>query len=171
MITIRNYRETDSVQVGNLIADTYAKFNLDFASPEELPKLLGPFRHARSTEQFHKDAIVEILKARMILVAEENGEIVGVLRGRNERLHSLFVREDHHRRGIGRMLMEKFEQECIAQGASKITLLATLYAVPFYMAIGYRRSTGVRSGWSFEARGLKYQPMKKVLPFRAPQIK
>jgi GNAT superfamily N-acetyltransferase len=163
MINIRNYHESDSKHVGILIADTYGKFNLDFAAPEELGKLLGPFRHAHSTEKVHQDAIAEILKARMILVAEEDGEIVGVLRGKNERLHSLFVREDHHRRGIGRRLMEKFERECIAQGARKITLAATLYAVPFYQALGYKRSTGVRSGWSFDGTGLKYQPMKKVI--------
>jgi GNAT superfamily N-acetyltransferase len=162
-ITIRDYRESDSKCVGILVADTYSKFNLDFAALEELGKLLGPFRYAYSTEKVHQDAIAEILKARMILVAEENGEVVGVLRGRNERLHSLFVREDHHRRGIGRQLVERFEKECIAQGARKITLQATLYAVPFYQALGYKKSTGVRSGWSFEGAGLKYQPMKKVI--------
>lgn len=39
MIVIREYQETDSEQVGILIADTYREFNLDFASPEELPLL------------------------------------------------------------------------------------------------------------------------------------
>ena len=36
-------------------------------------------------------------------------------------------------------------------------------AVPFYLAMGYVRSTGVRSCWSFEGRGLPVQPMRKVL--------
>lgn len=42
MIIIRVYRETDAESVGRLIADTYGDFNLDFASPEEKAKLLGP---------------------------------------------------------------------------------------------------------------------------------
>jgi len=29
--------------------------------------------------------------------------------------------------------------------------------------LGYRRTTGIRNGWSFEGAGLQYQPMKKVL--------
>jgi hypothetical protein len=35
--------------------------------------------------------------------------------------------------------------------------------VPFYLAMRYHRSTGVRSMRSFETGGLTYQPMKKSL--------
>jgi GNAT superfamily N-acetyltransferase len=154
-----------------LIADTYTKFNLDFADPEELGKLLGPFRNARSTEPEHQKAISGILKADMLFVAEEDGEIVGVLRGKKERLHSLFVRGDRHRQGIGRRLMEVFEQECLALGAKKITLASTLYAVPFYQRLGYRKTTGVRNAWSFEGTGLRYQPMKKFLADQVREVK
>ena len=97
------------------------------------------------------------------IVAEDRGEIVGVLRGRKERLASLFVRGDHHRQGIGRRLVERFEQESVRQGTRVLRVAATQYAIPFYLALGYRRSTGVRTGWSFEGRGLKVQPMRKVL--------
>jgi hypothetical protein len=44
-----------------------------------------------------------------------------------------------------------------------ISLAATLYAVPFYEAMGYKKTTGVRNCWSFGGRGLKYQPMKKQI--------
>jgi len=98
----------------------------------------------------------------MVFVAEEDNEIVGVLRGCKERLQSLFVRADHHRRGIGQKLVDHFEAECIRQGSGKVVLAATLYAIPFYTAMGYIKSTGVRNGWSFEGTGLKYKPMKKV---------
>ena len=40
---------------------------------------------------------------------------------------------------------------------------STLYAVPFYTKLGYKKTTGVRAAWSFEGTGLLYQPMKKVL--------
>ena len=104
-----------------------------------------------------------MILAPLVFVAEEDGEIVGVLRGRKERLASLFIRGDRHRRGIGRRLVEQFEQECIRQDVTVIRVAATLYAIPFYTALGYRRTTGVRNGWSFEGTGLRYQPMKKVL--------
>jgi GNAT superfamily N-acetyltransferase len=163
MLIIRPYRESDAESVGRLIADTYSRFNLSFASADELGKLLGPFRHAWSAEPAHREAIAQAIRAPMVFVAEEEGEIVGVLRGRKERLASLFVRGDRHRQGIGRRLVEQFEQECRRQEATVIRVAATLYAIPFYTALGYRRTTGVRNGWSFEGTGLKYQPMKKVL--------
>ena len=83
------------------------------------------------------------------------------LRGRKERIQSLFVGGAYHRRGIGRQLVAHCEQECIRQGAGTIKVASTLLAVPFYLAMGYKRTTGVRNGWSFEGTGLRYQPMKK----------
>ena len=164
MFIIRAYDEkADAQSVGMLIAETYRKFNLGFASPEEQEKLLGPFRYAGSTELTHRDAITRVLRAEMIFIAEDGDEIVGVLRCRPARLQSLFVREDHHRQGIGRRLVERCEQECASRGSRVIHLAATLYAVPFYEAVGYRKSTGVRNGWSFDGYGLIYQPMKKKL--------
>jgi GNAT superfamily N-acetyltransferase len=162
MVAIRPYQASDAQDVGRLIADTYSEFNLSFASPEERDRLLGPFKHARSAERSHQEAIARILSAAMMLVAEDDSEIVGVLRGRKERLQSLFVRGDHHRRGVGRGLVERFEQACVDQGATEIRVAATLYAVPFYQEMGYKKTTGVRSGRSFEGR-LEWQPMKKVL--------
>jgi GNAT superfamily N-acetyltransferase len=164
VITVRHYREDDARTVGQLIAETYAEFNLSFAPPEERGAFLGPFEHARSSEKSHQEAIARTIRSEMVFVAEEKGEIVGVLRGRKERLASLFVRGDRHRQGIGRRLVARFEQECLGQGVTVIRVASTLYAVPFYLKMGYKRSTGVRSGWSFEGGGLKYQPMKKTLP-------
>jgi GNAT superfamily N-acetyltransferase len=163
VITIRAYREADAQIVGQLIADTYSEFNLSFASPEERGALLGPFRHAGSPEKAHQEAIARVIRSEMVFVAEDDGQIVGVLRGRKERLASLFVRGDRQRQGIGRRLVERFERECLGQGVTVIRVASTLYAIPFYLTMGYKRSTGVRAGWSFEGQGLRYQPMKKIL--------
>ncbi len=169
MIAIRHYRRSDAERVGQLIADTYSEYNLSFASPTEKNKLLGPFQYARSPEQEHRTAIARVIAAPLVLVAVDQREIVGVLRGgrrdRQQRavLQSLFVRGDHHRQGIGRRLVERFEHECARRGVTVIRLAATLYAVPFYLRMGYQRSTGVRSGTSFEGSGLKIQPMRKTL--------
>jgi len=174
VIAIRPYQEDDAAQVGTLIADTYLAFNLSFASPGEQAQLLGPFQHARSAEASHQEAIAQAIQAPMVLVAEEDGEIVGVLRGGREDksdpqcrvLQSLFVRGSHHRKGIGRRLVEHFEQACFEQGAQAIRVAATLFALPFYLKMGYKRTTGVRLGRSFEGSGLPYQPMKKRNPFQ-----
>ena len=162
-ITIRDYREDDAPSVGRLIADTYGEYNLDFLPPQARGPFLGPFQHARSPDKAHQDAIARVIRSEMVFVAEGNGEIVGVLRGRKERLGSLFVRGDRHRQGIGRRLVERFEQVSQEQEVKVIRVAATLYGTPFYLAMGYKRSTGVRSGRSFEGRGLPWQPMRKIL--------
>ena len=163
MINIRNYQEDDARQVGILIADTYTEFNLGFASPEELPLLLGPFQHARSSDQAHQQQIADTIHSETVLVAEDSSKIVGVLRGRKERLASLFVHKDYHRRGVGKRLVEQFEHESLNQGVGLIEVAATLYAVPFYKKMGYEESGEIKTSWSFDGYGLPHQPMKKVL--------
>lgn len=169
MIIIRDYRESDAASVGILIADTYGEFNLSFVPPEERIPFLGPFQHARSLEKSHQEEIAQVIGAPMVLVAQDDGEIVGVLRGgrKDERqrvvLQSLFVKGTHHRRGIGRKLVERFEQVCQQQGETVIRVASTPYAVPFYQAMGYKKTTGIRSMTSFDGAGFGYQPMKKVL--------
>ena len=163
MIILRPYCESDAPSVGRLIADTFSAFNLAYASPEERDLLLGPFGHARSPEPYHQAAIAEAIRAEMVYLAQDEAEIVGVLRGRPDKLQSLFVRADHHRQGIGRRLVECYERQCRRQESAAIKVQATLYAVPFYLAMGYRRTTGVRSMRIFEGARFPSQPMKKVL--------
>jgi GNAT superfamily N-acetyltransferase len=166
MITIREYTEQDAESVGKVIADTYSKFNLSYLPPEELNLFLGPFQHANSLEKSNQEAIANMIWSEWVFVAEDEGKIVGVLRGRKERLGSLFVKGNHHRQGIGRGLVERFEQECQKHAPMIIRVAATVYGVPFYTAMGYKRSTGMRASRSFEGHGLPIQPMRKVLERR-----
>jgi GNAT superfamily N-acetyltransferase len=169
MLTIRSYHDGDAESVGILIADTYSKFNLSDFTPKQRDAMLGPFLYAHSTESAHRESIAKAIHAPTVLVAEMDCQIVGVLRGgRTDQLgrtvlQSLFVSGSHHRQGIGRKLIEHFEQEHISRGVTVFKLLATLQAVPFYLEMGYKKSTGVRSIHSFEGQGLPSQPMKKVL--------
>jgi len=169
MLTIRPYQENDVQGVGILIADTYSKFNLSELSRERRDEMLGPLLHACSSEPTHRESIAKAILAPTVLVAELDGKIVGVLRGgRTDSLgrtvlQSLFVSGSHHRHGIVRKLVERFEGEYLARGVTVFKLLATLHAVPFYISIGYKKSTGIRSIHSFEGQGLPSQPMKKVL--------
>ena len=163
MVTIRSYCEDDASKVGILIADTFRAFNLAYAPPSEQELLLGPFRYAHSTDSEHQQEIARVINAPLVLLAEEEDEIVGVLRGRPGRLHSLFVAAECQGRGNGRALVERFELFCVQQGANKITLASSLYAVPFYQRLGFRRSTGVRYGPCFDGVDLPTQPMLKHL--------
>ena len=169
MLITRKFQEEDANQVGILIADTYGKFNLPEMISEKRASMLGPFAFARSSEPEHREAIVQAIGAPSVWVAENEGEIVGVLRGgRTDSksrtvLSSLFVSEKNHRQGIAQALVEHFEQEYINQGVTVFKLSSTLYAIPFYLSVGYKKTTGICSMSSFEEEGLPYQPMKKVV--------
>lgn len=160
---IRQYRRSDVSEIGCLIATTYRTYNLSHADPEEQGRLLGPFRYAFSDDPKNQEDIVTVVWSPMLYVAEADKQIVGVLRGRANVLASLFVRGDHHRQGIGRKLVERFERDSRKQAVEWIRVAATMFAVPFYQALGYKKTTGIRPCKSFEGTDLQYQPMKKTL--------
>lgn len=162
MTRVREFQESDAEAFGKLIADVFETFNLDYATPEERVLLLGPFRHAYSTDPLHQTAVAEIIRAHWMLVAEDDtGRIVGVLRGRPDRLQSLFVAGDCHGQGIGRQLVEQFETQAWDTGTEVIRLASSLFAVTFYQRMGYKKTTGVRSGPCFDGGWFPYQPMIK----------
>ena len=164
MIRIRNFEFRDVEAVGRLIAYMYGTYNLDFVPVEERGPYLGPFQYVDSPDEEHRRAIAEAIQAPLVIVAEnEVSEVVGVLRGSPGRLHSWFVSDHYHQNGIGRSLVLAFEAWCRQQDVDRITLASTLYAVAFYQSVGYKKSTGVRRGWSFDGRDLFWQPMKKLL--------
>jgi hypothetical protein len=53
--------------------------------------------------------------------------------------------------------------EYTGKGIKVFKLLSTIYAIPFYLSLGYKKSTGVRRIHSFEGEGLYSQPMKKLI--------
>ncbi|MFC2105178.1 GNAT family N-acetyltransferase [Candidatus Bipolaricaulota bacterium] len=166
---IRQYREDDAIAVGRLIADTYRAYNLSHADPKEQERLLGPFRHADSKDPEHREAIRSVIRSPMLYVAEDGNEIAGVLRGRDNVLASLFVSGDRHRQGIGRKLVERFERDSRQRGVKWIRVAATIFAVPFYQCLSYKKTTGIRPCKSFDGTDLEYQPMKKVLAPPTPE--
>ena len=80
-----------------------------------------------------------------------------------EKMSSLFVSGAVHRQGVGQKLVRRYENEIRRLGSEVIYLMATVYAIPFYLRMGYKRTTGVRRMNCFDGVGLEYQPMKKVL--------
>jgi GNAT superfamily N-acetyltransferase len=163
MIVIRKYKIADAAEVGLLIKNTYSQFNLNYLPIKECPPFLGPFQHADNPTPEQLQAIQGMIWSEVVLVAERDGKIVGVLRGRINRLGSLFVGSDYHQQGIGRSLVERFEDWVAERGRGVIKVASSLYAVPFYMKMGYKKSTGVRKSWSFEGYGFPIQPMRKII--------
>jgi len=162
MLRVRSYREQDSISVGILIAEVYSKYILETMPEIEKPDYMGPFFNAYSDDSAVQQQVAMFIQDTFVFVAEdEDGKIVGVLRGRPGRLDGLFVHDWYFFQDIGRKLLEKFEKSCQDLGNKKIKVASPLYSVSFFLRMGYKKSTGLRNGASFEGKDLTWQPMKK----------
>jgi len=96
-----------------------------------------------SFDQIHSDG------SACLLVAEMNNRIIGYClgfdhyafyaNGRVSWVEEIMVSEDYRQRGIGRRLMNGFEEWSRARD-SKLAGLATRRAAPFYEALDYENS-------------------------------
>jgi len=86
----------------------------------------------------------------------ENKKIVGMVRGIKGRMVNLFVDGKYHGKGIGKKLMQNFEEKGFDE-RNAINVKSSIFAVSFYTSIGFKKTTGQRN-----MRGLFVQPMKKV---------
>ena len=131
MLVIRQARAGDSEQVFGLTAQFATSFQ------PAADKFADSFTRLRRRH----DAL--------LLVAEELGVISAYLlafdhdtlfaNGRVAWVEELMVREDRRRSGIGRKIMEHFEQWARSRG-SVLAALATRRAMEFYNALGYQES-------------------------------
>lgn len=74
------------------------------------------------------------------------------------KLQRFCVLPDYRRRGLGRFMLERFEQEALDRGFTVIGMGAQCHAVPFYEKCGYRVVSGV-----FQDAGIDHVKMEKLL--------
>jgi GNAT superfamily N-acetyltransferase len=101
---------------------------------------------ARFHEGFH--ALLAEASAS-VLVAQHGDQVIGYLlgfdhvtffaNGRVGWVEEIMVRTEFRRRGVGKLLMEHFEERARSRGA-KLVALATRRAGDFYQALGYEDS-------------------------------
>jgi GNAT superfamily N-acetyltransferase len=155
MVRIRKYKAQDARLVAGLIGRTYWKFNRNEGSAQAVRAYVEMYNpKGKKTTDIHS----RLSGAPIFLVVVDGSRIVGVVRGFESRLISLFVSADYHRRGVATRLVERFESTCSAGGFKVILVRASLYAISFYESRGYTRTTGIR-----RFHGIKVQPMRKRL--------
>lgn len=82
-------------------------------------------------------------------------ELAGMIALRDcEHISLAFVRSDFHRQGIGRMLYAAAKDEALSRGTKRITVNASDYGIPFYHAMGFRKTD-----MQLFVDGIQYTPM------------
>jgi GNAT superfamily N-acetyltransferase len=156
MITIRKFKISDTKKTALLIRETFLKFNNKEGVKKGVENYLSYFSTEKS-ENFKKIQNI-FINSPIFFVAVEKDKIIGIIRGRKDRIVNLFVDGKYHGQGVGRNLIKKFEKECIKLDSKKINIRASLFATLFYVKMGYKKTTGIRN-----FKNLKIQPMQKTL--------
>ncbi len=73
------------------------------------------------------------------IAAAEDGSVIGFSSWRRDELVSLFVDPAWHERGVGRALFDACEKDAAENGHAPRRLTATLNAVSYYEALGFRQ--------------------------------
>ncbi|WP_299005093.1 GNAT family N-acetyltransferase [uncultured Shewanella sp.] len=81
----------------------------------------------------------DILVTLKAIVYEEKGQVLGFgfIDSDKQSLESVFVDPSHHGKGIGKALALALQQQAINAGITRLSLSASLNAVPFYKRLGF----------------------------------
>jgi ribosomal protein S18 acetylase RimI-like enzyme len=125
---IRTFHESDVGAVRELIHHT-----IDVCySPVYPPRAVQFFKN------FHSDArLLERHQKGQILVAEEEGNVIGTGSVVGSDIFGVFVRPECQHRGHGRSLMQELERKVIANGFTEVVLSVSLPSRAFYESLGY----------------------------------
>jgi GNAT superfamily N-acetyltransferase len=131
--TFREMAAGDEKGVSVLIEDVFDEF-------------LAPDYEPGGVEEFKKHIVPEDLLRRhvngdsFLIVAEEDGEVVGVIDVRDGcHIRLFFVRKDYHGRGIGRRLFDLSLERCRRDDPqlAEITVNSPPFAIPIYESLGF----------------------------------
>jgi len=145
----------NSPLIANLVYKTYQNFNKHEADKKSLSNYLSRFDNATNSA----DSLAKRFKWSNINFGAFSGKkLIGIIRGKSNRIINLFVAGDFHNQGVGERLINLFERQAKKEKSKLIKIRSSLYAVGFYSKMGYKKTTGVRL-----CKGLREQPMKKEI--------
>lgn len=153
----RKFKKRDIRQIAKIKNYVFSSFNKsEYFERNAVERYLSYTALTKSNKELIE--VFNISKDTIFYVAEENNKIKGYINGRKNKIGNLFVFGVEHKKGIGRKLVELFEKESKKQNSHGIKINSSIYAIPFYEKMGYKKTTGIKN-----MSGLRVQPMKKRL--------
>ncbi len=152
-LVIRDVAADEVAAAAGLVGTVFAKYVAPGYTDEGIKNFLSFVEPA---------AVARRLAERsFMLVAVLGSELAGVVEVRdNSHITLLFVREEFHRRGIARRLVEKAVGRSMFACCylTRVTVHSAPYAVPAYERMGF-----CRLGPEKEKGGIRYTPMARAL--------
>ncbi|MCD6109441.1 GNAT family N-acetyltransferase [bacterium] len=148
-MNIRRAKKQDIKNISKLLINTFNKFLLPYFTKE-------------GAENFkNKKLSTKSLLSRMnqyMFVAEEKEQIIGYIEANLNEIQLFFVNQKYQGKGVGKALMDTIELIVKKKKNNVIYVKASIYAVPIYTNLGFKKTTGKR-----QINGEQYQPMKKII--------
>lgn len=154
MFKIRKFTKKDTANAALLMVNVYKKFNQGEATKKGLQEYVNSIH----PKKVPLDKLYKKLNKPLVFVATDKEKIIGIIRGTSDRINSLFVAGKYQKQGVGKKLVEFFISTAKKRGAKFIKVRSSVFAVPFYKAMGFKKTTGLR-----RPHGMKMYNMKRVL--------
>lgn len=144
---IRKAIKSDAPTISSLLTESAERF---FAND------FTPAGYQHFLTEITPDEVLGRLSGNYVFwVAEEQDKIIGVCAVKEKsHLYYLFTSHEHQRKGVARSLWESAKQFMLANGAEKITVNASNFAVPAYERLGFRCVQATQ-----EKNGIYFNPM------------
>jgi len=86
---------------------------------------------------FSPEKVILKMQMRDVFVCYRENLCVGTVSIEGDKLHSLFVKPDFQRQGIGTRLVKHLEQFATGKSLTQLQLSSSITALPFYQHLGY----------------------------------
>ena len=142
MLEIKPYNDTYADSISEIVIRNLKEVNIKDYGQEYIEK---------QVPEFTKDKIKENFKTReKVYVAFSNNNVVGTAGLAKSWYNSdgefwiltVFVKPENHRKGIGRMLINKIEEYAKEINAKKLVIPSSITACEFYHKLGYEYTNG-----------------------------
>ncbi len=140
--TIRKFKAKDAQKISNIIRRNFMEVNIFDYAYDDMKKLC---------EVYDENKVFALSKNANMYVVLDGKEIVGTgsiasFWGSCEEsiLLTIFVLPKHHKKGIGRLIMETLENDELFLRSKRIEIPASITAHKFYEKFGYKFKNGLK---------------------------
>lgn len=148
MVVVRPYSKNDLAQIKVLIHQNLREENSKVYPPNVIEFMIQQYSDVIDNDLFKKFSL-------FLVIEGNNNEILGCagwkpsdIDPKIAYLSSMFISVNHHRSGLGTLLLNQINLNAKNMGCPKIKCAASLNAVPFYEYNGYKR-IGLRDAGLF----------------------
>lgn len=101
---------------------------------------------------------ISTLREKGVIVAEYHDKIVGVAKLSGRTVQAVFTHPQFVRKGVGKALVKELERRARSRNAQDLSLMASITAVEFYEALGYKNSGKLKGNIPCICMEKKFRP-------------